>query len=89
MILLISRRHSQFLPDRNAAWAVFIRHIGGVDSLSFNLTRQSGNRWKIINITQGDRDRDELRKLIHCGVWMDVLIINRFLNISEVMFGFI
>ena len=42
--------------------------IGGVESLSFKLTRQSGNRWKIFNVTQEDRNRQELRGLIHEGV---------------------
>ena len=39
-----------------------------MSSLSFNLTRQSGNRWKIFNVTQKDRNREELRRLIHQGV---------------------
>lgn len=39
-----------------------------MESLSFKLTRQSGNRWKIFNVTQEDRNRQELRGLIHEGV---------------------
>lgn len=65
--------HEEDIPERNAEWERFIRRIGGVDSLSFNMTRQSGNRWKIINITQQDRDREVLRKLIHRGVGRFIL----------------
>ena len=56
------------LEERDAEWSAFIKRIGGVESLSFHLTRQSGNRWKLFNVTQKDRDRDTLRHLIHAGV---------------------
>lgn len=65
---LSSRSHSALLADREARWKSFLERIGGVESLSFKLTRQSGNRWKIFNVTQEDRNRQELRGLIHEGV---------------------
>lgn len=65
---LSSRSHSALLTDREARWKSFLERIGGVESLSFKLTRQSGNRWKIFNVTQEDRNRQELRGLIHEGV---------------------
>ncbi|CBK23459.2 uncharacterized protein [Blastocystis hominis] len=60
--------HSALLADRETRWKSFLARIGGVESLSFKLTRQSGNRWKIFNVTQEDRNRQELRGLIHEGV---------------------
>lgn len=61
-------RYADRIPERDEEWDRFIRRIGGVDSLSFKLTRQSGNRWKVISLTQQDRDREDLRRLIHNGV---------------------
>ncbi len=66
-----------------------MKKIGGVEHLSFNLTRQSGNRWKMINVTQKDRNRDELRHLIHQGVSEFGRFYFRFLIICEVMYGII
>ena len=57
------------ISERNQHWDEFVKKIEGVEHLSFNLTRQSGNRWKMINVTQKDRNRDELRRLIHQGVF--------------------
>ena len=65
---LLSRSHAALCADREARWKSFLDRIGGVESLSFKLTRQSGNRWKIFNVTQEDRNRQELRGLIHEGV---------------------
>lgn len=70
ILLFIHRRQQSVITERNQRWDEFIKKIGGVEQLSFNLTRQSGNRWKMINVTQKDRNRDELRHLIHQGVIM-------------------
>lgn len=72
---------------RDQQWQAFIQRIGGVESLSFHLTRQSGNRWKLFNVTQEDRNRDTLRQLIHAGVGTRSRLQRRSRSSSAAMCG--
>ena len=72
---------------RDQQWQAFIQRIGGVESLSFHLTRQSGNRWKLFNVTQEDRNRDTLRQLIHAGVGARSRLQRRSRSSSAAMCG--
>ena len=75
------------LEARDQQWQAFIQKIGGVESLSFHLTRQSGNRWKLFNVTQEDRNRDTLRQLIHAGVGSRVSLQRRSRSSSAATCG--
>ena len=78
IFIFISSQYAKAIETRNTAWDHFLTKVGGVSSLSFNLTRQSGNRWKIFNVTQKDRNREELRHLIHQGVCFYIYIYNYY-----------
>lgn len=82
-----SRSVKADMDARDKQWGEFLQRIGGVESLSFHLTRQSGNRWKVFNVTQQDRNRDTLRQLIHAGVASCHSLQRRFLSSSVAMCG--
>lgn len=51
-------------------WNTFLDSIGGVQSLSFGWTRQSGQRWGL-GMTGQSRKRRQLRMLIRGGVCLE------------------
>ena len=56
------------METREAKWREFLDHLGGAQELCFAMTRQSGRRWNLLQLTARDRDRGNLRELIHQGV---------------------
>ena len=48
-------------------WNTFLDSIGGVQSLSFGWTRQSGQRWGM-GVIGHSRKRRQLRTLVRAGV---------------------
>ena len=58
------------METREEKWREFLDRLGGAQELCFAMTRQSGRRWNLIQLTARDRDRGILRELIHQGVWI-------------------
>lgn len=84
----MNRSNKQRWKKRESDWQDFIKSIGGISTLNFGWTRQSGKQWKF-SLAGDARGRNQLRHLIREGVFMVFHIHCRFLFHYVLMFGII